>query len=97
MDQYDIYYWYISLARDMMKDTAKLFMNGRSQAVRLPAKYRFDCDEVYIRKDHETGEVIISERAKNWDEFFQLLDSVKPEDDLSIERDFENIEEKDLF
>ncbi|MBC8505599.1 MAG: antitoxin [Anaerolineales bacterium] len=30
--------------------TAKLFMNGRSQAVRLPKAYRFDGKEVYIKK-----------------------------------------------
>ncbi len=31
-------------------DTAKLFMNGRSQAVRLPKDFRFDGDQVYIKK-----------------------------------------------
>ncbi len=30
--------------------TAKLFMNGRSQAVRLPKEFRFEGDEVYIKK-----------------------------------------------
>ncbi|MCK4504706.1 MAG: AbrB/MazE/SpoVT family DNA-binding domain-containing protein, partial [Candidatus Aegiribacteria sp.] len=30
--------------------TAKLFKNGRSQAVRLPKAYRFDGDEVYIKR-----------------------------------------------
>ncbi len=31
-------------------DTAKVFMSGRSQAVRLPQKYRFDVDEVLINR-----------------------------------------------
>lgn len=31
-------------------NTAKLFMNGRSQAVRLPKAYRFEGNEVYIKK-----------------------------------------------
>ena len=31
-------------------NTAKLFMNGRSQAVRLPKEFRFDGDEVFIKK-----------------------------------------------
>ena len=31
-------------------DTAKIFENGRSQAVRLPKKYRFESDNVYIKK-----------------------------------------------
>jgi len=31
-------------------DTAKIFINGRSQAVRLPKKYRFQGKDVYIKK-----------------------------------------------
>ena len=31
-------------------ETAKLFINGRSQAVRLPKAFRFDGNEVYIKK-----------------------------------------------
>ena len=31
-------------------EIAKVFTNGRSQAVRLPKEYRFDTDEVYINK-----------------------------------------------
>ena len=31
-------------------DTAKLFVNGRSQAVRLPKEYRFEGDDVYVKK-----------------------------------------------
>ncbi len=34
--------------------TAKIFTNGRSQAVRLPKEYRFDTDEVYINKIGDT-------------------------------------------
>jgi antitoxin VapB len=37
---------------------AKLFMNGRSQAVRLPKEFRFEGDEVRIRKTAE-GAVIL--------------------------------------
>lgn len=31
-------------------DSAKLFKNGQSQAVRLPKEYRFEGDEVYITR-----------------------------------------------
>ena len=31
-------------------ETAKVFENGRSQAVRLPKKYRFNSDEVYVQQ-----------------------------------------------
>ena len=35
----------------MKHRTAKLFMNGRSQAVRLPKEFRFEGDEVIIHKE----------------------------------------------
>ena len=72
-----------------MTRTAKLFMNGRSQAVRLPAEFRFDGDEVLIRKDEKTGDVILSEasyRKAKLLEFFELLDKTDvPDDFLSPE------------
>ena len=43
-----------------MPRTAKLFTNGRSQAVRLPADFRFEGSEVFIRQDPETGDVILA-------------------------------------
>jgi len=45
-----------------MKQVAKIFMNERSQAVRLSVNFRFDCDEVYIRQDSETGDVVLSRK-----------------------------------
>lgn len=63
--------------------TAKLFMNGRSQAVRLPAEFRFEGSEVDIRRDQETGDVILSprpQRTGNWDRFFAALAKVRPGD-----------------
>lgn len=56
-----------------MSQTAKLFTNGRSQAVRLPASFRFDTEEVYIRRDPDTGDVILSRKPANWDGFFAAL------------------------
>ena len=41
---------------------AKLFTTGGSQAVRLPAEYRFSGDVVYVRRDPLTGDVILSSR-----------------------------------
>lgn len=46
-------------------DTAKIFINGRSQAVRLPRKYRFDDDEVCITRVN--GMVLLYPRDKGWD------------------------------
>jgi antitoxin VapB len=55
-----------------MTRTAKLFLNGRSQAVRLPADLRFDGSEVFIRQDVASGAVILSRRPESWDQFFKL-------------------------
>jgi antitoxin VapB len=57
----------------MTPKTAKLFTNGGSQAVRLPAEFRFEGDEVYIRRDPRTGNVILSARPElSWVEFMSL-------------------------
>jgi antitoxin VapB len=56
-----------------MHKTAKLFKNGRSQAVRLPTEYRFAGSEVYVRRDAATGDVILSRRPESWKDFFAML------------------------
>jgi antitoxin VapB len=47
-----------------MQRTAKIFMNNRSQAVRLPKEFQFNTTEVFIRKEGE--DVILSPRPKDW-------------------------------
>jgi len=67
----------------LMSTTAKLFMNGRSQAVRLPKEYRFNEDVVFIRRDEKTGDVILSPRPSTWNHFFDSLQDLEvPEDFL---------------
>lgn len=66
-----------------MSQVAKLFTNGRSQAVRLPAAFRFDTSEVFIRKDPETGDVILSRKPESWDGFFAALSEA--EDDRAAD------------
>lgn len=60
--------------------TAKLFKNGRSQAVRLPAEFRFEGTEVNIRRDPVTGGVLLTEKEPrqtgSWEEFFRLRDAI---------------------
>jgi len=71
-----------------MSHIAKLFRKGRSQAVRLPAEFRFPGSEVYIRRDPITGDVILSRRPDSWQDFFELIDTLDiPEDFLSNRRD----------
>lgn len=47
-------------------DTAKLFINGRSQAIRLPKAYRFEGKEVYIKRTSE-GVLLIPKDKSIWD------------------------------
>ena len=80
-----------------MSHIAKLFMNGRSQAVRLPAEFRFDGAEVFIRRDPATGDVILSRRSASWDEFFALTDSLDLPRDFMTDRTDTVPEERNLF
>lgn len=49
---------------------AKVFMSGGSQAVRLPAEFRFDTDEVEVRRDPVSGDVVLSKPHGSWDDYF---------------------------
>lgn len=63
--------------------TAKLFLNGRSQAVRLPAEFRFEGTEVDIRRDETTGGVLLTEKpvkTRSWDAFFRARAAIPPEE-----------------
>jgi antitoxin VapB len=54
--------------------TARLFNNGGSQAVRLPAEFRFDGDEVFVRRNERTGDVILS-RKSGWGTWREYLEN----------------------
>lgn len=69
-----------------MPRTAKLFRIGHSQAVRLPAEYRFEGSEVYIRRDFATGDVILSRRPGSWSDFFELTKDTEFPDDFLAKR-----------
>lgn len=58
----------------MPAKTAKLFITGRSQAVRLPAEFRFEGKEVFVRRDPKTGDVILSRKPDSWDGLFDLYE-----------------------
>ena len=80
---------------------AKLFKNGASQAVRLPAEFRFDGDEVYISRDEKTQDVILSKRpgARVWEEFFEFARKVNVPKDWMKDRPLNRIskDRKPLF
>lgn len=60
--------------------TAKLFKNGRSQAVRPPKAFRFDGDEVYVKREGKSVVLIPKEKPRGnpWKDFFEALDMFDP-------------------
>ncbi len=69
--------------------TAKLFENGRSQAVRLPKNYQFEGDDVYIQKIGDV--VILFPKNKDWEIFLEGLHSFS--DDFMSEGREQGIED----
>jgi antitoxin VapB len=85
--------WRIYVAMESAMAKAKLFMTGGSQAVRLPAEFRFEGEEVEIRRDSTTGDVVLSKPIASWEEYFDWVRTLElpcdfleernqPEDDL---------------
>ena len=75
-------------------DIAKLFKNGRSQAVRLPKKYRFDESEeseVFVNKIGNS--VILIPKDNQWDNLEQSLNNFS--DDFMLERKQPEIEKRE--
>ena len=82
----------------VIQKTAKLFMNGSSQAVRLPAEFRFDSDSVFIRKDAITGDVILSSRnGLSWQAFMAMRERLGPiPEDFLADRE-QSVQARDPF
>jgi len=80
-----------------MTNTAKLFVTGRSQAVRLPREYRFEGEEVFIRRDPVTGDVVLSRKPASWDEFLALASRTQFDADFMDDRVDMPAPERELF
>ena len=76
----------------MARKVAKLFKNGRTQAVRIPKEFRFEGTEVYIEKDGDK-DVLTPKKTSNWREFFE--DPLTVSDDFSVEPRDMPAEERD--
>lgn len=78
---------------------AKLFTNGGSQAVRLPAEFRFEGDEVYVRRDERTGDVVLSERPKpaTLEHFLQRVGDLDEAIDFPLDRPAHDPDERIPF
>ena len=75
-------------------ETAKLFKNGNSQAVRLPKKFRFPGNEVRIFKNGH--QVILEPMDETWDSLFEALDDF-PEDFMKDGRNQPAIQKRESF
>lgn len=73
-------------------DKARLFMNGRSQAVRLPKAYRFEGEEVYIKRVTE-GVLLIPMNPSIWDVWEENLN--KYDTPFMTERNQPDAQERD--
>lgn len=74
---------------------AKVFQNGRSQAIRIPKELRVDTDEVYIEKVGNT--LVIKPKPKDkWDKFFDEFSEVDTEGFLE-ERVQPPLQTRELF
>ena len=78
-----------------MTQLAKVFQNGRSQAIRIPKEFRVDTTEVYIEKVGET--LVIHPKPQNrWDNFFDMLDEVDTSD-FFLDRVQPPLDSKEIF
>jgi antitoxin VapB len=64
-------------------ETAKLFRNGQSQAVRLPKSFRFEGEQVFIKRVGNA--VVLIPYQDSWETLFESLDQFS--DDFMQERD----------
>ncbi|MCA9442930.1 MAG: antitoxin [Candidatus Omnitrophica bacterium] len=72
--------------------TAKIFTNGRSQAVRLPKEFRMEGDEVKISR--EGKKIILEPIETSWEEIFDILDEF-PDDFMAEGRQQPPMQERD--
>jgi antitoxin VapB len=80
-----------------MPQTAKLFANGRSQAVRLPREFRFEGSEVFIRRDADSGDIILSRKPGDWAEFFEMMKTIDVPEDFMADREDGAADSRDPF
>ena len=66
---------------------AKLFRNGRSQAVRLPAEFRFEGTEVEVHRDPDSGAVVLTPVRPSAGALLELRDALLEEPGFRAELD----------
>jgi antitoxin VapB len=78
-------------------EKARVFMSGRSQAVRIPVEYRFTSIEVFIRRNPQNGEIILSEHPQHQSltEIFAMIDAAGGAEELLRDRDTTSPQERE--
>jgi len=74
--------------------TAKLFANGQSQAVRLPKEFRFEGDEIYVKKIGKA--VLLFPKGEEWNMFLARLTGFS-DDFMANGREEQSTEERPAF
>ena len=74
--------------------TAKIFENGRSQAVRLPKEYRFSSDEVMVNKIGDI--VLLLPMTNKWDSFMKAVDMFS-DDFMADGRAADPVQEREIL
>ena len=75
-------------------ETAKIFENGRSQAVRLPKECRFSADEVMVNKIGEI--VLLFPKTDKWDSFMKAIEMFS-DDFMSDGRATDPVQERETL
>ncbi len=75
-------------------EKAKIFINGHSQAVRLPKKYRFNVKEVRVAQLGKS--IVLSPIAEEWKQVFNNI-SIIPNNDFLQDREDEKPQERKFF
>ena len=83
----------INKNRKCVMQTAKIFINGRSQAVRLPKNFRFTGDDVFINKIGKM--VVLLPKDDPWSSLINGLDQFT--DDFMDSRDQPNQDSRENF
>lgn len=77
---------------------AKVFRNGRSQAVRIPAEFRFNTDQVFIERNEQTGIITLSEKPlrRSLEDVFREFDEAGGAE-FELERDTSPMVDREIF
>ena len=82
------------MKKEYYMNTAKIFQNGNSQAVRLPKEFQFDTSEVQILRRGD--EVILKKSPQNLARVFELLTGLS-DDFMEKRRQQPAIQERETF